>query len=122
MQLSRLPVTDQSLPVSRHEIVDTDLYNYILTVDAKAWRRYLHALAVCPFCLSQVTPTGSCCQSFSEFRRSATAGKLYGQADVKYKDCKSTGKKFGITEETKGWKKEAKANRKTKDYLATRSV
>jgi len=120
MRLARL-ATDQSLVEakfsSHYEVIDADLYHYILTMDAEAWRRYLHGVVVCPFCGTEVTPSGSCCQRFLEFRQATTAAAneklLRGQADVKSKSDKSKGKKFSIMKE---------AERKKKDYLATRFV
>jgi len=121
MRLSKLP-TDQSLVAagfsSHYEIIDADLYSYILTMDAKAWRRYLHGIIVCPFCSSEVTPTGSCCRRFSELRlvtSTAADEKHYVQEVVKSKGSKSRRKKFGSLEE-------AQAKQRTKDHLATRSV
>jgi len=118
MRLSRLPSDQSSVKAefhSHYEIIDADLYNYILTMDADAWRRYLHGVVVCPFCASEVTVSGSCCKRFSEFRQATTAAtgeKLCGQ-DVKCKGAKLNGKKLSIMEEAK---------RRNKDHLACRSV
>jgi len=116
MRPSRLPIDQSSVKAefhSHYEIIDTDLYNYILTMDASAWRRYLHGVIVCPFCGSEVTLTGSCCRRFSEFRQTATGEKPCSQEDVKSKGGKLKGKKFSVMEEAK---------RRNRDYLANRSV
>ena len=120
MRLSRMPTGQLQVAAeysSHYEFVDSDLHSYILSMDAKAWHRYLRDIEVCPFCGSEVTPTGSCCQRFSEFRQTMTAEiaseKLCGQEDVMFKVGKSKGKKFSVTD---------RAKQRTRDHLMTRSV
>lgn len=119
MRLSRMPCGQSRLAAeysSHYEIIDSDLHSYILSMDAKAWRRYLCDIKVCPFCGSEATPTGSCCRRFSAFRQVTTAvagEKLCGRKDTKSEGGKSNGKKLSVVEETK---------RRTKSQLASKSV
>lgn len=101
---------------SHYEIIDLDLYSYILSTDAKAWHHFLCDITVCPFCGIEVIPRGSCCQRFAELRQATAAEacrKLIGQEVEKSSGVKSKGKKFSVTEEAK---------RRTKSFLATRFV
>ena len=119
MRLSRMPTSQLLLTAdysSHYEIIDSDLHDYILSMDAKAWSRYLRGVKICPFCGSEVIPTSFCCQRFLEFRHSTSAaadGKLHGQEGAKSKGSKSKGKKSGVMEEAK---------KRSKSHLVTRSV
>ena len=120
MRLTRMPTGQSQVAAeysSHYEIVDSDLRSYFLSMDARAWHRYLRDTEVCPFCGSEVTLTGSCCQRFSEFRQAMIAKiareKLSGQEDVMFKGGKIKGKKFGVTD---------KAKQRTEDHVMTRSV
>jgi len=119
MRVSRMPTSQSQVATEYHshyEIIDSDLHNYILSVDAKAWHHYLRGITVCQFCDSEATLTSSCCQRFSDFRQATAAAagaKLHGQEDAKSKGGKSKGKKFSVFSE---------AERRTKDRFATRSV